>query len=313
MKHTIYKVVNKLNGKIYIGAHSTNNPDDNYYGSGKLILRALKKYGVENFEKEILFVFGTKSEMFARERELVTQNFVDRRDTYNVNVGGDTPPMPEHTEESRQQVSERFKGIKLSEEHKQKISKTKKDGYHPYRGKKLTKEHKEKNRQAQLSRKHSEETKAKMRKAKLGKNNPNYGKKPSEETRKKMSIAQRGRKHTKETRKKMSQSARGNTYAKGYKQTKEHKQKLRKSRIKTIYDILMIGVDYEEFKPETYKGVFIFADEVIKVYNSGDFRKDFRDARVFANRRGKKVIYSSTIDNFITDHQNIIESPEVTK
>jgi len=41
-----------INGKIYIGQDSKNNPD--YLGSGKLIQRALNRYGRENFKKEIL-------------------------------------------------------------------------------------------------------------------------------------------------------------------------------------------------------------------------------------------------------------------
>jgi group I intron endonuclease len=233
MLHTIYKITNKVNGKIYIGAHSTDNPNDNYYGSGKLILRALDKYGVKGFDKEILHTFDTKEEMFAKERELVTQEFVDRHDTYNVNIGGSAPPITIHTEESRARVSERFKGKPISEEHKAKISATKKAGYHPYRGKKLTEEHKEKNRQAQTGRKHSAETRAKISASKMGKNNPNYGRDFSEEYRKKLSEAQKGRTHLEETKQKISKSAKGNQYAKGHKQTEEHKRKLAESRART--------------------------------------------------------------------------------
>ena len=61
--YVIYQVTNLLNGKIYIGKHETFDINDDYMGSGKLIKRAIKKYGVENFKKEILFDFETEEEM----------------------------------------------------------------------------------------------------------------------------------------------------------------------------------------------------------------------------------------------------------
>ena len=48
----VYCIINKINGKKYIGSDSNNNPK--YYGSGVYIKKAIKKYGKENFVKEIL-------------------------------------------------------------------------------------------------------------------------------------------------------------------------------------------------------------------------------------------------------------------
>ena len=86
--HLIYKIINNKSGKIYIGKHSTKNPYDNYMGSGKLVIRALKKNGIENFTKEILFCFTDEKEVYLKEAEIVTKEFVDRDDTYNVITGG---------------------------------------------------------------------------------------------------------------------------------------------------------------------------------------------------------------------------------
>lgn len=86
--YTIYKIYNKLDGKIYIGKHQTKDLNDAYMGSGKQLKRAQKKHGIENFEKEILFQFDNEQEMNAKEAELVTEEFCLREDTYNLCPGG---------------------------------------------------------------------------------------------------------------------------------------------------------------------------------------------------------------------------------
>lgn len=57
----IYKITNELNGKIYIGQHKACHFEDRYWGSGKLIKYAIKKYGVENFRGK--FFAGVLIEM----------------------------------------------------------------------------------------------------------------------------------------------------------------------------------------------------------------------------------------------------------
>lgn len=86
--HTIYKITNNINGKCYVGAHSTYNINDGYMGSGNLIKSAIKKYGKENFTKEILFEFDNKKEMLEKEKEIVCENFVKNENTYNIREGG---------------------------------------------------------------------------------------------------------------------------------------------------------------------------------------------------------------------------------
>lgn len=84
----IYKTTNIINGKVYIGKHKTKDLNDGYLGSGKLLQRAIKKYGIENFTKEIMHLCETENEMDAKEREIVTEDFCLKEDTYNLCVGG---------------------------------------------------------------------------------------------------------------------------------------------------------------------------------------------------------------------------------
>lgn len=84
MYFTVYKITNNINNKYYIGKHQTNNLDDCYMGSGKILRYAIKKYGIENFTKEILFVFDNEQEMNDKEKELV----VVSEETYNLCEGG---------------------------------------------------------------------------------------------------------------------------------------------------------------------------------------------------------------------------------
>lgn len=88
MHYTIYKTTNKINNKIYIGKHQTQCLNDDYLGSGKLLNAAIKKYGKENFSKELLFVYDNEYEMNVKEAELVTQDFVKEDTNYNVCPGG---------------------------------------------------------------------------------------------------------------------------------------------------------------------------------------------------------------------------------
>jgi Putative endonuclease segE, GIY-YIG domain/NUMOD3 motif len=85
---TIYKITNLTNNKIYIGKHITSDLADGYMGSGKLIVAAIKKYGVQNFEKEILHICLSEDEMNEKEKQLVSIEFVLESSNYNLCPGG---------------------------------------------------------------------------------------------------------------------------------------------------------------------------------------------------------------------------------
>jgi hypothetical protein len=86
--YTIYKTTNLINNKIYIGLHTTDDINDGYLGSGVFLKKAIKKYGHQNFKKEILHVFDNKKDMINKEKEIVNEEFILRKDTYNMSKGG---------------------------------------------------------------------------------------------------------------------------------------------------------------------------------------------------------------------------------
>ena len=86
--YIVYETKNKINEKIYVGCHQTEDIDDGYLGSGKLLLRAIQKYGLENFNRKILKECSNKTSMFEYETEIVDEEFILREDTYNIKIGG---------------------------------------------------------------------------------------------------------------------------------------------------------------------------------------------------------------------------------
>lgn len=183
--YIIYQTTNKINGKIYVGKHKTNDLNDGYLGSGKHLNNAIAKYGVENFERTILFFCESEDEMNAKEAEIVNKDFVARKDTYNLKVGGDggwdfinDPNKSGYDSEKRsKQIGNAYKNVELRKFISEKIREYLKNE---------TKEHKEQRE------KHSRQ--ALLDGYKTGKIKPTFqGKHHTKETKEKISIAHKGK------------------------------------------------------------------------------------------------------------------------
>ena len=87
--HYIYKTVCIVNGKFYIGMHSTSNLDDNYIGSGKRLWYSINKHGRENHEREILEFLEDRNFLKIRERELVNEGLLQDPLCMNLIKGGE--------------------------------------------------------------------------------------------------------------------------------------------------------------------------------------------------------------------------------
>lgn len=187
MFYTIYRTTNIINGKIYIGCHRTTDLDDGYLGSGKILLRAIEKYGKENFIKENLFIFDNKEDMFLKEAEIVNSDFVASDDTYNLKIGGlGGFDVINNSFELREKVNDALREIfKKLYKNQQWVEK---------RRMKLSKAHKESYKKGRISgfknKKHTDETKEKIGKAnsihQSGSGNSQYGKKKTEQTKEKV-------------------------------------------------------------------------------------------------------------------------------
>ncbi len=81
----IYKTTNLINGKYYIGKDEKNN--SNYLGSGKILKNSIKKYGKENFKKEILEFCKTKNELNEKEKYWI-ETLSATTFGYNITEGG---------------------------------------------------------------------------------------------------------------------------------------------------------------------------------------------------------------------------------
>ena len=188
----IYRITNKINGNTYIGQHKYKDLNDNYKGSGKLLWRAYRKYGFENFEKEILYSrIQYKATADDMERFAIAKERVLGKAEYNIADGGQGGNLGE---EINKKLSEVMKGKHLSEEHKRKISEYRKGKPSCMKGKC-----------------HTKETKKKMSES------WKYGKHFTEETKRNMSEAHKGKHLSEETKKKKSESMKGKHKGKHWK------------------------------------------------------------------------------------------------
>lgn len=123
MYYIVYKTTNKLNGKFYVGSHKTSDLNDGYLGSGKYLKRAVSEHGLANFVREILFMFDNPEDMYAKEAEIVSEDYLMNENTYNLKIGGfggfdhinkDEISRREKNQKARKTTNERHKD-KLSE------------------------------------------------------------------------------------------------------------------------------------------------------------------------------------------------------
>ena len=185
-QHYVYQTTNLINAKQYVGYHF-GELDDGYLGSGTIIQQALKKYGKENFEKEILYV--SKSQYIAK--DVMEPFYISLlKPRYNIAEGGEggdpTKYMsPERKAEIRKNSSEKMKIYYSNPENRKKRS------------------------EENMGRKPTLQARKNMSEAVKGEKNHFFGEKHKQETKDKISEKLKGHKKSDETLKKMSESRKG--------------------------------------------------------------------------------------------------------
>ena len=202
--------------------------EDNYFGSGVLIKKAVKKYGTSAFIREVICEEKSRSLIEELEELIVDESFIANENTYNLITGGYGKVPSDETREKmsksatgrkassatksimslarRGEGNSRY-GVTLSEETKEKISKSLLGKFsgdkNPFYGKNHTDESKLKislqlkgkytgEDSGFFGRHHTQETKDLISKANSGENNVRYGVKLSEEECKAISDRQKG-------------------------------------------------------------------------------------------------------------------------
>lgn len=205
----IYIIKNIKNYKNYIGQRTKCSYNDTkYMGSGILIKRAIKKYGIENFEKEILQECNSQEELNEAEKYWIKHFNSLSPNGYNISEGGHFGNMGEIV---NKKISEKKKKwwLELNLIQKKQIcNKISKSQI----GKNLTINHKTKISNTLLNKPKTPEHIEKMRFNRIKFKGMNYQEmygteksiKIKEKISKKMSIVLLGRKVSDETRKKMS-------------------------------------------------------------------------------------------------------------
>lgn len=220
---SIYKIENKIDGKVYIGStvnlknrykHHRSQLRGNRHHSRHLQF-AWNKYGESNFWFETIDECDAKDRV---NRVITEQYWINSYNSFNQEVGYNINPTAEsclgriHTDDTKAKISASNKGKVFSQEHRRRISEAQ-------IGKTYSDDYKKKMSEATKGKIVSEETREKLAAALKGKARPQefrdkmrrscLGRAISEEARAKISLALRGRKRDEEVIRKSADARRG--------------------------------------------------------------------------------------------------------
>lgn len=177
----VYLITNLINNKLYIGQKKSPCACPGYFGSGKIIKQAVRKYGEENFSIRVLFWCWSIEDLNKTEKAMIHlyRKVYGKDRLYNISIGGNGHPrghiiMPKRgpiSDETKKKISESRKGKRHKPETIEKMRQfrnTHKDKLRnrlSHLNQKMSPEHKNRLIAYWTGNKHSEETKKKMSEA----------------------------------------------------------------------------------------------------------------------------------------------------
>lgn len=193
---TVYKHTSP-NGKVYIGITSQKVKkrwdNGNGYRNNKYFTRAIKKYGWENFNHEILFEGLTKKQACEMEQHLIEKYDCIMPKGYNGSKGGEYGMLGvHHSIETRKKLSESHKGQTAWNKGKHTSTETRKKQSYAWKHSAACIEHLKK-----------------VCESNKGRQSPLKGMHHSAEAKKHMSDSHKGHLTSAETRRKISESNKG--------------------------------------------------------------------------------------------------------
>ncbi len=223
-KFITYLVINKINGKCYIGSHIIKKKKDTYLGSGKIILKSIKKYGRENFLRIDLKNYNNILD--ARKSEEYYINIFHTIEPFGYNIsptgGMGHNNFGRHSESSKKKQSVSQKKRFENPEQREKTR-------NRFKGKSYIELYGEIDGKILKEKRKSTLEKHNPHKGKYGKNNIHFGTKHSEKTKNKISTSNKNKPKSELHKKHLSEAWKKRKIEKPY--TEETLQKMKISMI----------------------------------------------------------------------------------
>lgn len=110
----VYRITNKINGKIYIGL-TRETLAKRWYDHCRITSRvsalksAIKKYGEDTFSREVLSTYNNEEDLVNAEKYYIEYYNCLVPNGYNITIGGEAP---KHSAESKKKMSLSRRGKK---------------------------------------------------------------------------------------------------------------------------------------------------------------------------------------------------------